>query len=166
MNADTDVNLFGFSPCGVVCTKLCLNLLRALYGMHHGGKIDQKGIPYSFDEYAVALSDGLLEEVIMGVQQPQHPGFIRAHLPTEAHHVGEHDRREPPRLCGCCAAGVSLHETDYSAGIVLLSIGHHCLADDICSISARALCSGSVSNPSVNQSYNPTSNWHASARLS
>ena len=30
----------------------------------------------------------------MDVQQPQHAGFIRTHLPAKADDVGEHDRRQ------------------------------------------------------------------------
>ena len=34
---------------------------------------------------------GLLDDLVMHGQQPQHAGFIAAHLAAEAHHVGEHN---------------------------------------------------------------------------
>jgi hypothetical protein len=32
------------------------------------------------------------DHLIMHLQQPQHPGFISAHLAAKAHDVREHDR--------------------------------------------------------------------------
>ena len=34
----------------------------------------------------------------MQLQQPQHAGFVRAHLATKADDVGEHDRGQPASL--------------------------------------------------------------------
>jgi hypothetical protein len=36
----------------------------------------------------------LLDELIMEIKQPQHAGFIAAHLTAKARDVGEHDRGE------------------------------------------------------------------------
>ena len=75
-------------------TELGLNLLGALHGMDDGGKVHQEGITDGFDDVAVMLSHGLLDDLVMDVQQPQHAGFIRAHLAAKADDVGEHDRGE------------------------------------------------------------------------
>ena len=37
---------------------------------------------------------GLLDELVVHIEQPQHAGFIRAHLVAKTHDVGEHDRRQ------------------------------------------------------------------------
>jgi hypothetical protein len=94
MDADADMNLVGFFLCGVVCPQLRLNLLRTLHGMNHGRKIDQEGIPDSFDDPAVVFRDQLLDEGIVDFEQSQHPGFVCAHLTAESDHVREHDRGE------------------------------------------------------------------------
>ena len=41
---------------------------------------------------AVMRVDSLLDELVMDVEQPQHAGFVGAHLAAEADDVGEHDR--------------------------------------------------------------------------
>ncbi len=48
-----------------------LNLLGALHGVNHGGEIDQKGVANGFDDVAVMCSRGLLQELIMDLQQAQ-----------------------------------------------------------------------------------------------
>jgi hypothetical protein len=45
---------------------------------------------------AVMFTHGLVEELIMDVEQPHHAGFIRAHLAAEANDVSEHNRGQPP----------------------------------------------------------------------
>ena len=47
---------------------------------------------------AVMLRNRLLDDLIMNIQQPQHTGFIAAHLTAKADDVGEHDRGESPIL--------------------------------------------------------------------
>ena len=37
-------------------------------------------------------------ELIVHLQQPQHAGFVAAHLAAKAHHVGEHDGGQTARL--------------------------------------------------------------------
>ena len=76
VNADADVNLLSWLFLSVVGTQLCLNLLGALHGMDDRGKVYQKGIAHRFDDRAVMLSDRLLNDAIMDVQQPQHAGFV------------------------------------------------------------------------------------------
>ena len=88
-----------------------LNLLGALHGVDDGGKVDQEGIADSLDDRAVMRSYGLLNNLIMDVQQPQHAGFIGSHLAAKADDVGEHDRRQPPSLRVHRAAGVVLHRS-------------------------------------------------------
>jgi hypothetical protein len=69
-----------------------VDLLGALHSMHHGRKIDQERILNGFDDVPVMLHDGVLDEPVMHLQQPQHAGFVSAHLTAEAHDVREHDR--------------------------------------------------------------------------
>jgi len=50
----------------------------------------------------MTFRDGLLDELIMDLQQPQHARFIRTHLPAEADNVGKHDRGQLAGLiCRC-----------------------------------------------------------------
>src|SRR2546425_12205459 len=98
MNANTDVELALCFFVSVVSPELGLNLLGTLDSMHHRRKVHQKGIPDCLDYVAMTLSHGLLDELIMHLQQPQHTGFISTHLAAEAHHVGEHDRGQLTRL--------------------------------------------------------------------
>ena len=122
MNPDTDMNLFGWLFVRVVSFELALNLLGALHGMNDGRKIDQEGIPDGFDDCAMTIGDCPLDNLIMNIQQPQHPPFVRAHLATKAHDVGEHDRGQ--------TAGLGLHDKryfpppmrDYQGGPMMLSI--------------------------------------------
>jgi hypothetical protein len=92
MNADTDVDLFAWVFLSVVGTKLGLNVLGALHGMHDGGEIHQECIAHRFDNRTMMLTHRLLNALIMYVEQPQHAGFVAAHLAAKAYHVGEHDR--------------------------------------------------------------------------
>ncbi len=93
MNADADVNLFGFLFLGVVRPQLRLNLLRALHGMHDGGKVHQEGIADGLDDRGHdAQLTACWMSLIMDIQQPQHAGFVAAHLAAKADDVGEHDR--------------------------------------------------------------------------
>jgi hypothetical protein len=57
----------------------------------------------------------------MDLQQPQHAGFVATHLAAETHDVGEHDRGQPPRLCGLRAHAVLGHGGDYRARGLQLS---------------------------------------------
>jgi hypothetical protein len=50
VNAAADVNLLRWFFLDIVDTKLGLNLLCALDGMDHGGKVHQKGIPNRLDD--------------------------------------------------------------------------------------------------------------------
>ena len=61
-------------------------------------EVDQEGITNGFDDMAVMFSHCLLDNLVMHFQQPQHAGFVRAHLAAEADDVGEHDRRQPAGL--------------------------------------------------------------------
>ena len=45
----------------------------------------------------------------MDVQQPQHAGFVAAHLAAKADDVGEHDRGQSPIFSMHSAAGVVIH---------------------------------------------------------
>ena len=58
------------------------------------------------------VSHGLLDDLIMHVQQPQHAGLVRPHLAAEAHDVGKHDRRElaDPHLTSALASALFLGE--------------------------------------------------------
>jgi len=44
------------------------------------------------------LSDSLLDDLVVCLQQPQHAGFVAAHLAAEADHIGEHDRGQTAGL--------------------------------------------------------------------
>jgi len=93
MNADAHVHLFIFLFLSVIGFELSLDLLGALDHVDHGREIDQEGITDSFNDRAVMFSDGVLNELVMNLQQAQHAGFVGPHLAAEAHHVGEHDGR-------------------------------------------------------------------------
>ena len=88
------MNLLGGFLLGIVSPKLCLNLLGALHGMDDGREVYQKGIPNGLDDRAMMFSHRLLDDLIMHFQQPQHAGFVAAHLAAKADDVGEHDRRQ------------------------------------------------------------------------
>ena len=94
--------------------------------MNDGGKVDEKRIPDGFDDVPVMDTHCLLDNLVMNIEQPQHAGFIRAHLPTKADDVGEHDRRE---FTGLSRQSL-VHTGDYSTCSLRLSTG----------ISAHRLC--------------------------
>ena len=71
--------------------ELTLNLLGELDRMNDRRKIHQEGIPDGLDDRAMVLGHCLLDDVIMDVQEPQHAGFVAAHLAAEANDVGEYD---------------------------------------------------------------------------
>jgi hypothetical protein len=58
------------------------------------GKIHQKGITNRFNHCAMIRRHGLLDDLVMRLQQSQRTSFIGAHLATKADDVGEHDRRQ------------------------------------------------------------------------
>jgi hypothetical protein len=91
MNADTNVNLFGWLFVEIVSLELRLDLLSGLNSMHHRRKVHQEGIPDNLDDRAVMFCDGFVDNLVVRVQQSQRTGFIGAHLTAEAHDVGEHD---------------------------------------------------------------------------
>jgi hypothetical protein len=62
------------------------------------------------------FSHSVLDELIMHLQQPQHAGFVAAHLAAEAYDVGEHHRRQATRFRCCCLCGFLRHDSDYAAG--------------------------------------------------
>src|SRR5262245_53636822 len=94
MDADTDVDLFGRLFVCIVGAKSSLNLLSALHGLDHGGKLHEEAIPGGLSEVTVVLTYGLLDELVVELQQPQHASFVAAHLATKADDVGEHDGGE------------------------------------------------------------------------
>ena len=57
----------------------------------------------------------------MHVEQAQHTGFVAAHLPAKAHHVGEHDRRQLTGLGRLCAPRLHAHGGDYATRFSRLS---------------------------------------------
>lgn len=122
MDTDAHVDLLGFVFVGVVDAELLLNLLRTLHGVDHGRKIHQERIPNRFDDVPMMHAHGLLNELVVDIEQAQHAGFVAAHLAAKADNVREHDRRESSLLSLYRAAGVVLHEVDYSAGAASLSI--------------------------------------------
>src|SRR4051794_5797727 len=98
MNADPHVNLLGCAFVGIVDLEVVLNLLGTLHGMHHRGKVHQEAIPDGFDNLPMMFTDGLLNDLVMSVQQPEGAGFVAAHLTAKAHDVGEHDRGQAAGL--------------------------------------------------------------------
>ena len=68
------------------------NLLGALHGVDDGGEVDQKGVAHGFDHRTVMFSHCVLDKLVVDVEQPQHAGFVAAHLAAKADDVGEHDR--------------------------------------------------------------------------
>ncbi len=67
----------------------------------HRGEIDHKGIAHGFNDAAVMVGYGLLDDLVMQGQHLQRASFVVAHLMAEAGDVGEHDGSEFTRL-GCC----------------------------------------------------------------
>ena len=57
MNTNADMNLFVLFFLSIVGVELTLNLLGALHGVHHRGKVHQEGIPDSFDDVSVVSSN-------------------------------------------------------------------------------------------------------------
>jgi hypothetical protein len=80
MDADADMDLFVFGSLSVMGFELSLNLLCALHGVHDRREVHEKGIAHNLDDGAMMLTYRLLDEAIMDVQQPQHTGFVIAHL--------------------------------------------------------------------------------------
>jgi hypothetical protein len=72
--------------------ELRVNLLRALDRIDYRGEIDQEAVTDGFNDCAVKFGDGMLNELVVDLQQAQHAGFVRAHLAAKANDVGEHDR--------------------------------------------------------------------------
>jgi len=79
-------------------TGLVLNALSTLHGVDDRRKVHQERIADGLDDVAVMLSDGLLDELVMDGEHPQHAGFISTHLAAKAHYVGEHDGGQFARL--------------------------------------------------------------------
>jgi hypothetical protein len=123
VDADAHMDLLGFFLLSIVGAELSLDLLRALHGVDDGGKVHQKGITDSFDDHTTMRSHGLLNNLIVDVEQPQHAGFIRAHLPAKAHHVGKHDGRQLASFGSCRRRRLSAHGGDYVVFSSLLSNG-------------------------------------------
>jgi hypothetical protein len=116
MNADADVNLLCILLPVIVSPELRLKVLGALDRLHDRGKIDQEGIANGFNDRAMVRGYGLLDNLIVNIQQAQHTGFVAAHLAAEAHDVGEHNRGQPPMLCESRPGAVLWHGGDYRAG--------------------------------------------------
>src|SRR5438445_6739988 len=123
MNANTDVDLLGTVLFCVVSTELGLNMLCALHGVDHGGKLYQEAIPRRLNDLATMFSHGLLDDLIMDGQQAQRAGFVTAHVAAEAYHVGEHDGSEFAGLGHPLRWRAVWHGGDYSAGFSHLSPG-------------------------------------------
>jgi len=92
-----------------------LNLLGTLHDMDYGGEVHEEGIADGLDDMAVVVGHRPLDELVMEVQQPQHPAFVAPHLAAEVHDVREHDRGQPSRLCGPRAGAFLCHGGDYRA---------------------------------------------------
>ena len=95
--------------CRCYARELRLNTLGALHGVHHGGEIDQKGIPDGLDDRTMMFRYRVANNLVMEVQQAQRPGFVRAHLTAKAHDVRKHDCGESSLLRVRRAVGVVLH---------------------------------------------------------
>jgi hypothetical protein len=121
MEADAYVNLVGLVVRGIVSMELGLNSLGALHGMDDGGKLEQEAVAGSLNHVTRILSHGLLDDVIVGSQQPQRASFIGTHLAAKAHHIGEHDGGEFARLGRCWLWRLPAHEGDYAARSAQLS---------------------------------------------
>src|SRR5262245_26295405 len=122
MDTNADVNLLAYLFLGVVSAELGMNALGTLHGMDHRREVHQEGIADGFDDMAVMLSDGLLDQLVVGVQQAQRTSFVAAHLAAEAHDVGEHDGNQATSLGRRWPAAVS-HRSDYAAYFPWLSNG-------------------------------------------
>src|SRR5205823_3701981 len=73
----------------------------------------QKGVTDRFDNRAMMRDHGLLDNLVVDVEQVQHTGFISAHLPAEAYDVGEHDRGELANLSRPRVTSILGHGRDY-----------------------------------------------------
>src|SRR5690349_4672709 len=83
--------------------------------MDDGGEVDEEGVTDGFDDMAVMCAHGLVEEVVMDVQQSHGARFVRAHLAAEADDVSEHNRGQPPSLQLHCLQSLTTSWTDYAA---------------------------------------------------
>ena len=92
MDADADMGLISILLLGVVSAQLRLHLLRTLDSVDDRGKVNEEGVTDGFDDMPVVNTHCLLDNLIVNLQQPQHPRFVRSHLTTKADNVGEHDR--------------------------------------------------------------------------
>src|SRR5215475_10464488 len=117
MDTDADMNLVSFFLLGVVSAELGLDLLRALYSMNDRGEVHQKGIPDRFDDRTMMGSHGLLNDLIVDIEQAQHAGFVSAHLAAEAHHVSEHDRGQLARLGSTSLR--AFHDASLASGMAI-----------------------------------------------
>ena len=123
MNTNADVNLLGFLLLGVVRPQLALNRLRTLHSVDDGGEVHEKRITDSFDDMTVMNTHCLLDNLIVNLQQPQHPRFVRSHLTTKADDVREHDGRQATTFDLPCLVRFHAHGGDYAARPSPLSNG-------------------------------------------
>ena len=91
MDADAHMNLFSRVFLSVVGTELRQDLLGTLHGIYYRWEIHQEGIAHNLDDGAVVFTHRLVDGAIMHFEQPQHAGFITAHLAAKADDVGEHN---------------------------------------------------------------------------
>jgi hypothetical protein len=69
MNPDADMDLLGFGFLNIMGAELALNLLGAPHRMHDRGEVDQEGVAHGFNDRAMRLRNGLLDELSMYLQQ-------------------------------------------------------------------------------------------------
>src|SRR5262245_22576203 len=121
MDADTHVTLFSWTCRRMVGTELRQDLLGTLHVMYYRGEIHQERIAHGLDDLAMMLSHRLVDDLVMSFQQPQHAGFVAAHLTAKADDVREHDCRQPPSFSLPRTGTVLCHGGDYRARSLRLS---------------------------------------------
>jgi hypothetical protein len=70
MDATADMKLLGGVVLGVIGMELALNALGTLHSMHDRGKVHEEGITHHFDDVPLIFRDGVLDDLVMQVEQP------------------------------------------------------------------------------------------------
>ena len=95
VDADPELDAVLGLEVRVVYGDALLNLDRAPHRIDHARKLDQDTITRKLDDAAAMLCDlGFDEVLVQGPKMGVRAGFVRAHQPTVADHVGGEDRGE------------------------------------------------------------------------
>jgi hypothetical protein len=92
-NAECDAVIF--LDVGIACRHALLHFDHALGGIHHGGEFQQQAIAHGFDDAAAVALDQCVDQFrAMAAQVGKRAGFVHAHQPGIANHVGRNNGRQ------------------------------------------------------------------------